>query len=235
MSIWKSLFGSGSQPDKNEKVYKSSDNVGTTYTDHKKVDAAWQAQGMMFSKGTTVNLTVYNTDGTLNKEVVSKGRPFICYTFTSGEVAKKAMSSLSFIKVAADTNELICLETLEFGCYDAGANGLWEAIIWGDSLTSEMFKESDEKLSAAGGNKKGERKPVEGSNSKKDTKVPISKPKYVRTDTNGVNTYEVYKAASKESALEFLKEKTVKKQLYYVIVETPEGNWGKDIDGIYQE
>jgi len=37
---------------------------------------------------------------------------------------------------------------------------------------------------------------------------------------------------SKEVALAFLRDRTVRKRLYYV-VETPEGNWGPDIDGVY--
>lgn len=46
-------------------------------------------------------------------------------------------------------------------------------------------------------------------------------------------TYEVYKAKSKQEALAFLKTKSVDKQYYYIEVETPEGNFGRDINGIY--
>jgi hypothetical protein len=98
-----------------------------------------------------------------------------------------------------------------------------------------MFEESNTKLSAAGGNKKGERKPVENTRSKTKVSNLDGKTTYVRKDVKGPNTYEIYKAPSKSVALEFLKMKPVTKSLYYVIVETPEGNWGKDIDGIYQE
>jgi predicted Zn-ribbon and HTH transcriptional regulator len=223
------------QSDKKEKVYKSIDNVGTAYTDHRKVDSAWQAQGMFVGKGNKVDLNVVSEDKVVNKEVISKGSPFICYTFTTEETARNGLSSLSFIKIASDTNEFISLETLEFGCYDSGTNGLWEVIIWGDSFTSEMFEESNTKLSAAGGNKKGERKPVENTRSKTKVSNLDGKTTYVRKDVKGPNTYEIYKAPSKSVALEFLKMKPVTKSLYYVIVETPEGNWGKDIDGIYQE
>ena len=237
MSFWEKLFGSGSQPDKKKTVYKSSDNVGTTYTDFRKVDSAWQAQGMMFDKGTHVNLTIDYPDKSINKEVIAKGRPFICYTFNSEEEAKRGMSAISFIKTASDTNEFISLETLEFGCYETSIKGSWEVIIWGDSLTNEMFEESRTQLLEAGGKKKGERKPVEESKEKPkvDVKAKGSTATYIRTDVQGQNTYEIYKAQSKSSALEFLKQKPVNKPLYYIIVETPEGNWGKDIEGIYQE
>ena len=220
---------------KKDKIYKSSDNSGTYYTDHRKVDAAWQAQGMMLGKGNKVDLNVVYADKVVNKEVISKGSPFICYTFTTEEAARKGLSSLSFIKIASDTNEFISLETLEFGCYDTGTNGLWEVIMWGESFTYDMFEESNTKLSEAGGNKKGDRKPAENTLSKPKASNITGKTTYVRKDVKGPNTYEIYKAPSKAAGLEFLKMKTVTKSLYYVIVETPEGNWGKDKDGIYKE
>ena len=53
-------------------------------------------------------------------------------------------------------------------------------------------------------------------------------------DRMGVKfTYEVYKAKSKQQALAFLKTKTVDREYYYIEVETPEGNFGRDINGIY--
>jgi len=48
-------------------------------------------------------------------------------------------------------------------------------------------------------------------------------------------TYEVYRAKTAQQAREFLEGKTVTDQLYYIVVETPEGNWGKDVKGMYKE
>lgn len=232
MSLWKKLFSSGKESNKREKVYKSNDNLGTTYTDHKKVSAAWMAQGMMVGKGSKI--TIYSDKGeSIEKE--SKGHPYICYTFNTEDAARKGLSSISFIKIASDTNEFISLETLEFGCYETETKGQWEVIIWGENFTSDMFEESNKKLSAAGGKKKGERVPTKKTQSKPKTSTRKGKVKYIRTNVQGPNTYEVHEAPSKEVALEFLKNKTVTKGRYYVIVETPEGNWGKDINGIYQE
>ena len=59
--------------------------------------------------------------------------------------------------------------------------------------------------------------------------------KKVGVSYNHPHTYEVYRAPSKEAALAFLNTKKVTKKLYYIVVETPEGNWGLDITGIYQE
>lgn len=48
------------------------------------------------------------------------------------------------------------------------------------------------------------------------------------------DTYEVYLADTKRDAEEFLRTKTVAAQQYYVIVETPEGIFGRDKMGPYQ-
>ncbi|NLF19422.1 MAG: hypothetical protein GX595_19510 [Lentisphaerae bacterium] len=47
--------------------------------------------------------------------------------------------------------------------------------------------------------------------------------------------YFVYRAPDKQNALEFLKRARVSEPGVHVLVETPEGTWGKDENGIYQE
>lgn len=59
------------------------------------------------------------------------------------------------------------------------------------------------------------------------------RPTFVRTFKKGNNTYEVYEAASAEVARQFLLKKKVDRPLYYITVETPEGNWGIDKEGLY--
>jgi hypothetical protein len=56
-----------------------------------------------------------------------------------------------------------------------------------------------------------------------------------QTGQSGVVTYELYKARTAQEAREFLNGRTVTERLYYVVVETPEGNWGKDVEGLYKE
>jgi len=67
----------------------------------------------------------------------------------------------------------------------------------------------------------------------KSSKVP--KPKFLRKENQGKNTYELYKGKDAESARQFLETKKANQQLYYIVVETPEGNWGVDIQGLYLE
>ena len=61
------------------------------------------------------------------------------------------------------------------------------------------------------------------------------KPKFIHKQVSGNRTYEIYKCTDAESAKIFLENKKVHKKLYYIIVETPEGNWGKDIEGLFLE
>jgi tetratricopeptide (TPR) repeat protein len=46
--------------------------------------------------------------------------------------------------------------------------------------------------------------------------------------------YEVYRAPSSADAIAFLKTKTVKREFYYIEVETPEGVYGCDVEGVYK-
>lgn len=55
------------------------------------------------------------------------------------------------------------------------------------------------------------------------------------TGATGVLHYEIYKARTAEAARTFLEGKVVNERLHYLVVETPEGNWGRDINGIYRE
>jgi ribosomal protein S27E len=48
-------------------------------------------------------------------------------------------------------------------------------------------------------------------------------------------TYEYYRASSPEEARYFLDQTYITLPLYYVMVETPEGTWGRDKDGMFLE
>lgn len=62
------------------------------------------------------------------------------------------------------------------------------------------------------------------------------KDREIKTGPMGIKqTYDVHTANSKEDALVFLEKTKVDAQHYYVIVETPEGNWGKDCIGVFEE
>ena len=48
-------------------------------------------------------------------------------------------------------------------------------------------------------------------------------------------TYEIYEAENAEKAKSFLSKKKVLEPNYYIVIETPEGNWGLDKMGIFLE
>ena len=47
--------------------------------------------------------------------------------------------------------------------------------------------------------------------------------------------YEIWTAPSADSAKEFLNHRTITRQFHYLVVETPDGGWGKDCLGVYRE
>lgn len=61
-------------------------------------------------------------------------------------------------------------------------------------------------------------------------------PAYVFTERhdNGA-VYETYRGLDVEAAKRFLLARHVDERLHYIVVETPAGNWGLDIEGLYLE
>lgn len=48
-------------------------------------------------------------------------------------------------------------------------------------------------------------------------------------------TFKIFKASDAASAKAFLQGETVDRKFLYLVVETPEGNYGRDINGVYKE
>ena len=63
--------------------------------------------------------------------------------------------------------------------------------------------------------------------------VDITAVQFTKTEQRKQFTYEIYNAPNREQALAFLKSKVVNKPMYYIEVETPEGIFGRDLNGIY--
>ena len=59
--------------------------------------------------------------------------------------------------------------------------------------------------------------------------------KFNKKYQEGPFTYECYLAKNKADAMAFFFFNTVGKSLYYIVVDTREGNFGRDINGIYEE
>jgi len=82
------------------------------------------------------------------------------------------------------------------------------------------------------------KEPNKGKEKKRVEESVVSKshqPEFVQKERRDNTTYEIYKGTDAESARTFLLTKRVGKRLYYIVVETPEGNWGTDVEGLYLE
>lgn len=64
--------------------------------------------------------------------------------------------------------------------------------------------------------------------------TPVRFSEFIRGRDN-VSIYEVYIGPNRAAAVEFLQERTVSRKFYYVIVDTPEGSFGRDLTGFYRE
>lgn len=75
----------------------------------------------------------------------------------------------------------------------------------------------------------------ESEKTKSDSDDITNDVKFIDKENKQGGIYEIYSANNAETAKGFLRSKEIDEIKYYCIVETPEGNWGKDINGIYLE
>jgi len=169
----------------------------------------------------------------------SKKDPFVLYTFDTEKDAREALLELPCIHIAVDSQNLICTEVLVFGYYPTD-DGKYEAIVCGDELTHELWEQAKASFSKHGGNRKNDLEPE-----KRVTIAPKSKAAqpgkvvFVREDRQqqmGVTMiYRIHKGHDAASAKAFLEQNPITRQFYYIVVETPEGNYCRDVQGIYKE
>lgn len=197
-------------------TYKEADNVGTRQETMSQATAYW----------------LYERPG------LSKRPPFTLFIMPSAESAKAALLELPFIHEAADSKKLICDRIMTFGfyavTYEGASAGACEALVSGMDLTLDEFNKAEAAFAAHGGTRKNSDAPSPS------VKVPsgngdAKSVRYQEKITKNGATYEVYTAPDKGSAILFLKGKQVTQGQYYICVDTPEGSFGRDINGIYQE
>ncbi|QDU39331.1 hypothetical protein Mal4_36720 [Maioricimonas rarisocia] len=208
-----------------------ADNAGTRHDRVEQADAYWFAR--------------------TNK---TEKEPYLLYTFDSRQAARQALLEVPGIHIAHDSGQLICTRTLTFGFYES-EDGRIEAIVAGWELTPELFEtakrafrrhggspRNDGELSPAAATKGPAKPPARTSLLQKlfggDSASPKVRrvKKFTRPNVLGMPcTYHVYCAPDARTAKEFLLKTPVSRPMFYLVVETPEGNWGRDKDGIYQE
>lgn len=167
--------------------------------------------------------------------------PFILSVFDNSDNARSALLALPCIAVAQDTGNLICTETLIFGYY-VRDDGKTEALICGNDLTIDTWEAAKKSFKKSGGTVKTESKPEKSAQSLPQSKSKDGDPKkvkFVREEKDVIMgetcIYRIHKGPNVASAQAFLANKPVTKSLYYIVVETPDGNYCRDKDGIYKE
>jgi hypothetical protein len=241
LSGWEVLMASSTQKPgfihklfglrKEVKQYFDKDNLGTRYKSEEETASYWIARMQ-----------------------VTKKDPFVLYNFDSLDSAINAIREVPCIHMAEDSGRLICTETLDFGVYPMKEGG-YDAFLCGPNLTHDMWKIAKASFIKHGGRprgqgdlepektiKKADLKEPEKTIKKADLKEP-EKVKFIRKENQQkivggvpfIMTYEIYRGPDAATAQSFLSTKKVTQPRYYIIVETPQGNYGRDIDGIYRE
>ena len=166
--------------------------------------------------------------------------PFTLFTMPSKRAAEEVLLSLPFMHRAKDSGKIICDRIMTYGVYETTLNGKptgeYEVLITGFEFTLDEYNKAEEGFTKRGGKCKSHEAP-DASVTVDTRKGDASKVRYKETvrGNDGVSTYEVYSAPDKASATAFLKTKPVTRKLYYIVVDTPEGSFGRDINGFYQE
>jgi hypothetical protein len=219
MRFWNKLFGQGAQTSRGKSTkYKERDNRGTRQESAEQANSYWVA-----------------------RELSGKYDPFALYVFANEKDAREALLELECMHIAEDSGKVICTETLIFGHYKT-EDGKYEVIVCGDDLSHELWETAKVGFAKYGGTKKGEQEPKKTKQTKASAKKEGNprKVKFVREEKQqgamgNMLTYRIYTAPDAASAKAFLEENPVTRKLYYLVVETPEGDYGRDIDGIYKE
>ncbi len=171
--------------------------------------------------------------------------PILFYFFDSKEKATEALSAISCIEVAKDSEKLICTEILTFGVFpalDRDDSRTWGALLAGNNLTQELWAEAQNCFKSHGGRMRREDEPATtipqqqtSTTSNKDHANTVSFIEDIDlAEEGGIGSKKIYKAPDKESALEFLKLQDTSRPYFYIEIETPSGWVGKDKDGIYE-
>ena len=117
------------------------------------------------------------------------------------------------------------------------SEGTYEAVICGDDLSHELWTLAKEGFARHSGRRKNDREPERSAAAESSQEsVGVEQVVFLREERLQDGTlYRIHKAPNGAAAKAWLQQHPVAKSLYYLIVETSEGNYGRDKDGIYKE
>ena len=222
MSFLKRFFRFGGKPDAQKPLQQSvyeRDNRGTRYDSEETVHDWWGKY-------------------TLNPP----NFPYIFYRMPSKQDAVNAMLSLPPFKLATDTGKIISTEVLQFGVYDESeiyGKPAWGFFMAGQQITLPLFNSAIASCQKYNGTNPRLSSPPQETT---DNAMHSSEDEgdavefdFKQELMNDLAIKMYYKARTKEGALEFLAKTEINKELYYIVVSTPHGVFGKDINGIYEQ
>jgi len=179
--------------------------------------------------------------GPFENEAQQTPEPYLRYLFSSAEDARDALLGLNFIHEAEDTGNLICTEPLYFGCYRL-KNGKYEAYIGGRQLPLALWRAARESFTVHNGRIKNEQQPDAELNPDNEPGMTLAERvtrirEYSQLNSGQTEFYSIYEAPNAVIAQAFLKQKQnmVTKPDQYIVVKTPDGDFWRDIGGIYKK
>lgn len=211
--------------------YRENDNVGTRVEDANLANRYWTAQ-----------------------QKTGRTPGFIHYRFDTGYSAQMALLDIPFIHQAVDSKKPISTVPVTYGVYTSGPES-YDLVLWGDVLGRDVFTRANEICQRHGGTLVNQHDPADGTatvtvperqgevgGGQGGSSVATAKEAvtFVRTDRRpgsmGVEyVYHIYTGPDEATARTFLEQNPVSEIYVYIIVETPTGNFGRDIQGIFAE
>ncbi len=165
---------------------------------------------------------------------------YVAYLFPTVSAAQAALLQLSFMTEGAG-GLLKCSRDVEFGVYPHQGKAV--AFVGGTDLHYALWREASAvlpELANAEYFRVSEAPDVmleipDIEQLMRDDSLQVEHVENREGEGKDYSQYYVYRAPDKQNALEFLKRANVTEAGVHVIVQTPEGTWGKDENGIYQE
>ncbi|EGV15836.1 hypothetical protein [Thiocapsa marina] len=235
MSIWSCWFGAKAKASAGARLLER-DNLGTRYETHDRVHAFW---------------TPY---------ILSRPSfPFLFYNMPSREAAMAALLELEPFGVAADSGKPISTEVLSFGVYprDDGGAAPWGLMLAGERVTAALYDAAVASCTAHGGSdpRLSERPPETTATAARaaPSQEAVTFEREEQVDmlaqmeamgirvvadealSQSVATKRHYRGPDQASAIAFLQTHPVNEPFFYLMVHTPEGVFGRDKDGIFDQ
>ncbi len=203
MSILDGIFGG-------KKSFRQSDNMGIFHNSPEISSEYW-----------------------LQRNSTQNYEPFLLYKFSEESDAVNALLDIDCIKIAEDTEEIICTEALIYGYYPV-QGGEYEVVLCGEGISRALFINAKKSFIKNKGIKLKEKEPDATDEDKKHEQVKFFKEKS-EVRSGHTYTYRIYKGPNAKAAVTFLEENPVEENLLNIIVETPEGNYGRNNQGIFKQ